>query len=128
MQWQLPFSFVPTQVKAVYANGEVCIRLPKPNPAEMVANANVLVGEYRLEPPTPANEKLAIDVKKATNKFILTVTGSSQPENVTVSFQGDMFIFSGTKIGGSSEPTNLPVRLPFLLSRELIEILADSQK
>merc|ERR1712110_736756 len=128
MQWQLPFSFVLTQVTAVYVNGEVCIRLPKPNPSEMVANANVLVGEYRLEPPSPPNDKLAIDVKKATNKFILTVTGSSQPEMVTVSFQGDMFIFSGTKIGGSSEPTTLPVRLPFLLARDLVEILADSQK
>ena len=67
------------------------------------------------------NEKLAIDVKKAGTKFILTVTGSSNVENVTVSFSGDVFHFTG-------ESTALPVRLPFILARELVEMVAEPNK
>jgi len=85
----------------------------------MASNANIVVGEYRLE-PIPGSEKLAIDVKKAGTKIILTVTGSSNVENVTVSFQADVFNFIGA--------TKLPVRLPFILSRELIEVAPESHK
>ena len=47
------------------------------------------------------NEKIAIDVKKKGIKYVLTVTGSSQPETVNVSFQADMFIFNGVPVGAA---------------------------
>jgi len=120
MQWQLPFSFSPSDVTAVYSNGEVNITLPKPNPNEMGSNANIVLGQYHIE-PTPGNEKIAIDVKKSGTKYILSVSGSSNPETVTISFQADMFLVAGTS-------ASLPVRLPFILGRELIEICPESHK
>jgi len=127
MQWQLPFSFVPSSVNARYNNGEVYITLPKPNPAEMASNANIILGEYTIQ-PKPGNDKIAIDVKKAGNQFVLTVFGSSSPETVTVSFKGDMVIFNGVKCGSNGPITSLPVRLPFILAKELVNLSADENK
>jgi len=61
-------------------------------------------------------------------KYVLTVTGSNTPETVSVSFQGDMFIFNGVPVGSAAPVTSLPVRLPFIVSRELVELSSDSQK
>jgi len=126
MQWQLPFSFSPESVVARYNNGEVYITLPKPNPAELASNANIILGEYTVNPS--GNEKISIDVKKSGNQYILTLTGSTKPEIVTVSFQADMFTFNGVKEGTNGPVTSLPARLPFILARELITIKADPQK
>lgn len=65
----------------------------------MQSNANVILGQYQLQPS--GNDKISIDVKKKGMKFVLTVTGSNKPENVTVSFQADMFIFNGAPVGAS---------------------------
>jgi len=119
MQWQLPFSFSPADVVARYEGGEVQITLPKPNPAELQSNANVFLGEYQLQ-PTPGSEKLGMDVKKQGTKFVLGITGSSSVETVSISFQADIFLCTGS--------SQLPARLPFILSRELIEIQPESHK
>ena len=46
----------------------------------MASNANIVVGEYRLE-PTPGSDKLAIDVKKAgTPAFLKRLDTNSHQE------------------------------------------------
>jgi len=52
MQWQLPFSFSPSDVVAVFSNGEVNITLPKPNPVSSsfdVCRGNELTKKNRVE-------------------------------------------------------------------------------
>ena len=124
-QWQLPFAFNPASVNARFVNQKVVITLPKPSTSMDGGSGSTTIGTYLL-PAGSSNPSPNVDVKQANGKFVLTAFASSFDENVTIDYNQDVVSFTFTHIVSDPHPRNVstaqPLRMPFVLSRELFNI------